>query len=362
MDSPRDLRAKDGSRNGVDAATDAWLQIGAAHAYDVSLQSDESMSMEEDEVLLQRGRSRVDSMQTQRWPTRSAAARVSPWPHCILSLVSFVGCFAVVAFAGTYRVESLASVNLRMDGAAAVPAASPPSKPVCLSAFYFVTGVEHSGTTAVQSELMRRTGAPLKRRGVEGWPLGCPKDGSIFKSPIISSGPTVDRLRRWLPSAEYPSDLRRLLALRDEYPRLVVVFMTRDIANSVWSLWKRLTKTTTLGVLTETFTSFATEARASICAVRQEWNARTKSLDDHTVRLRDFAASSGRVLDRILLKRTPLPSGSLHRKQLRSMPDSAHHAARRKWQAQAPIYEYQPDSFANQTSEEVAEYIGTLRC
>ena len=117
-----------------------------------------------------------------------------------------------------------------------------------------------------------------------------------------------------------------------------------------------MTSTTTLAVRTTTFTSFANEAAYSICTLRQEWSARTqKNVDDHTVRLRDFAS---REPDLFFLKLGITP----RRKLRRVMPDAAHHAARRKWQATAPIYDYQPDAFSNQTSAEVAGFLRMLSC
>ena len=216
----------------------------------------------------------------------------------------------------------------------------------CDAVIYFVGGFHHSGTTVMQHELLRRTrpNRTVTARAAETWPprfpFACPTDDAVFKHP------TNDL-----------SSVTRMLRLRDRYPNVRLVFMQRDIPNTVWSLYKRAYNTKRQHTLSHGFTDFANEQRQLVCQLRAAWARHTPfSGLDHcwTVDLHAFTERTDAIMGPILAKGA---GGRRRSRLLPQLPASRHHTTRRWWQAVAPVYPDDAALFRRETSAAVAQWL-----
>jgi len=207
----------------------------------------------------------------------------------------------------------------------------------CESVFYFVGGFHHSGTTATQHELLRQTtGHNATARDPEKFPKGCPAPRSVWKHPTN----TVDMVLK-------------MLKLRATYPQVRLIFLRRDVPNTLWSLYKREKNTLNQTLLTDKMKLWMSEHRSVLCNTRAAWEQHPSTTLDFTVDLHNFTEHTNAIVADIL-------GPTRRRRQL--MPISTNHNSRRKWQATHSVYSDDPDLFRKETSQVVSRWLATLSC
>ena len=135
-----------------------------------------------------------------------------------------------LAWLQTHMLTAALHVVLADPAGALLPAlrqSSAPSTAACDGhRLIFVGGYHHGGTTIVQAQLMLALNQTLDEQD-ERWPdehleEACSKNWTVFKHPTN----TV-------------KDIERMMRLRSLFPKSTMVFATRDMPNTVWSLMKR---------------------------------------------------------------------------------------------------------------------------
>ena len=185
------------------------------------------------------------------------------------------------------------------------------SNKTCVKLLVFVAGYHHSGTTLVQHMLLNASGHVRQTRAPESWPSSC-NSLPVLKHPTN----TVE-------------DVNKLWKVRAH-----VVFMTRDGANTVWSILKRLSHTHDKRA--------AEEEVKKYCSVHCRWKMRPR-LDSTTLSL---ARTTHEGLPESLLSRVA------KRRMLSERPPDKKNNKLRQYQITHGIYYYNA-SVVNQASGEI---------
>lgn len=116
-----------------------------------------------------------------------------------------------------------------------------------------------------------------------------------------------------------------MLQLRARYPQVRLIFLRRDVPNTLWSIYKRggywSPKTLEFGLLNQTLLTdemkeWASKERSKLCNIRTAWEQRPRTTLDFTVDLHNFTEHTNATLADILgptrRRRQPIPASTGH--------------------------------------------------
>ena len=217
----------------------------------------------------------------------------------------------------------------------------------------FVGGFHHSGTTITQATF-ERLGKP-KNKGEfwnsgehEYWPtekVACWKTYRIFKHPTNSF-----------------DDVDRMIHLREtlHMPKMKLIFMIRDLPNTVWSLMKRAAAMSNKGL--------AEKYAAQWCLVQKTWyEARMNDPLDWTIDINAFTHFY-RVFENQILPDSHYEIKQYLRRliQVEDPPEmsigQANHTLYRGDQVRQPIQPYNPGAYVLEATTEMAHFLHNLSC
>jgi hypothetical protein len=218
------------------------------------------------------------------------------------------------------------------------------------SRLIFVGGYHHGGTTIIQQQLLTHLNQSLDDSGQdERWPHHflnevCADSGwSIFKHPTNS-----------------PGEVAQMLSYRARFPQSRLVFVTRDLPNTVWSVMKRVGSNET----------------AVGWVIAQQWCDVNSYYVEHSVQsARDWAVplSTFTELHEHMISAVLGRHGALNLSTVR-LQDSigvAHgqvaeagpsHKQYRMQQATEAVYPYDATVFSREAPPDVASFLQHLTC
>lgn len=226
----------------------------------------------------------------------------------------------------------------------------------------FVAGYCHSGTSVMQHQLLLKLGFDFEARQPETWPKksdtcrGVTRVYKVPSDPTISRGFSSEAMSEWNQYRYVGGDryINRLRTLKQQIPTARIVFMCRDLPNTVWS---RMQRTGT--------TSFADmhQFQQDYCAVNHlckggapaagNFLYQVVDLEDFTQRPEAYldAATAGLAMPNLL--ESGVPPGQ---------PQDTAHEARRQWQVKQPVYAYDANAYKKEAPPEIAAKLSVLSC